>query len=511
MPWLAVAQAPGRPPRPVEIAVSPFRIGRRAGHELTLADRGASRDHARIEEAGGRWNVLDLGSVNGTLVNGERLAAGVPRPLAEGDDIRIGATSLRFSTAAPLPLSDPEATRVGPVTPDLVRPLAEVALPRQVEAFRVLHELAKRLLATRDIPEVAEAGLDLLARALPVERGLVALAPSPEAPLEIVAARGPAGEPASQPSRTITSWVLRERVAVVTRDARHDPRFAEGASVLALQIRSALCVPLWSDTGTEGVVYLDRRLGGQAFTETELELVTAVANQVALGIRQARLQAEIRREAVARANLARYHSPDVVEMILRESRGGRELGIQVAEGLVTVLFCDVCGFTALAERLPAAEVAALLNAFYQQVTEAVFRHRGSVNKYIGDSVMAIFGAPLESPDHGVLAVRAALAVQAAVTALQTSLPETQRFRIRVGVNSGRVVVGNIGSAQRIEFTVLGDPVNVAQRLESVCEPGRVLVGEETYRATREVLRYRELGEVALKGKQARVRAYEALP
>jgi adenylate cyclase len=273
-------------------------------------------------------------------------------------------------------------------------------------------------------------------------------------------------------------------------------------------VRSAMCVPLWSETDTQGLLYLDNLFDAHAFTEEELELVTAVANQVAIGIRQIRMTEQIRDEAIIRANLARYHSPDVVEMILRHSREGRDLGFETADEVVTVLFADICGFTSLSERLTPAEVAALLNTFFERTTRAIFAFKGSVNKYIGDAIMAIFGAPISSGNHPELAVRAALAMQEEVGAVQLTLGADRRFRVRIGVNTGRVVVGNIGSPQRMEFTVLGDAVNVASRLESICEPGTVYVGEETYLKTRDLFQFRDLGERPLKGKRQHIRVYE---
>lgn len=520
MAWLVVTEE-GQPPRVIEIAAVPFRIGRRPGNDLVLADVGASREHSRLEQEGGTWQVLDLGTPNGTYVNGQRLEPHAPRPLEAGDEIRISRTVLHFFLRRPeetvlTPADEPaDATRVltagrEPVFargPDLVRAAAEVALPRKLEYFTVLHELAKSLLAARGLKEIGDTALNLLFRAIPVERAAIALA-GDGGSLSVLAQRTRKGEEGVVISHTISGWVLRERVAIITSDARHDPRFRRGDSIHMYQIRSAMCVPLWSETDTLGLLYLDNLYDAHAFTEEELELVTAVANQVALGIRQARLQEQIRDEAIIRANLARYHSPDVVEMILRRSREGQRLGIETTEEVVTVLFADIGGFTTLSERLAPGEIADLLNLFFERTTGAVFAFRGSVNKYIGDALMAIFGAPIASDNHAELGVRAALRMQEEVQGVQATLPADRRYRIRVGVNTGRVVVGNIGSAQRMEFTVLGDPVNVASRLESICEPGRVYVGEETYLKTRDLFAYRDLGAIALKGKQQQIRVYE---
>jgi adenylate cyclase len=520
MPWVIVSEE-GEAARVLEIAATPYRIGRRAGNDLVLGDYGVSRDHSRIEGEGDVWRVVDLGAANGTFLNGERLPPNAPTRLAPGDEVRIGRATLHFFTEPPGPDARPargasqiDATRLGGPEPalargpDVIRSLSEVALPQRVEYFSVLHELAKLLLGVRELREIGRAALDLLFRVLPVERAAIALAPAGASALITLVERTRKGDEHVTISQTISSWVMRERVAVITSDARHDPRFQRGESILAYHIRSAMCVPLWSETDTLGVIYLDNLFEAHAFTEEELELVTAVANQVAIGLRNIRLTEQLRDEAVIRGNLAGYHSPDVVEMILKRSREGRSVAIEVAEEVVTVLFCDIVGFTSMSERLGPGEVAGLLNTFFDRMTRAIFHHKGSVNKYIGDAIMAIFGAPLPSGTHAELAVRAALLMQQEVAVIQDTVPADRRFRVRIGVNSGRVVVGNIGSTQRMEFTVLGDAVNVAQRLESICEPGRVYVGEETYLKTRDAFRYRDLGELTLKGKQQQIRVYE---
>jgi adenylate cyclase len=529
MPWLVVNED-SQTPRVLEIATSPFRIGRRAGNHLVLGDFGASRDHSRIEREGEVWRLVDLGAANGTYLNGRRLPPNTPEPLEPGDEIQIGRAKLYFFEKPPgTELIEPttrglsDSTRMMSATPapnfarspDVVRSLEQVPLPHRVEYFTVLHELAKLLLGARELPEIGRTALDLLFRVLPVERAAIALVAAGEAPLTTLVEQTRKGDEHVTISQTIASWVLRERVAVITSDARHDPRFQRGESIHMYHIRSAMCVPLWSETDTLGVIYLDNLFEAHAFTEEELELVTAVANQVAIGMRQIRLSEQLRDEAIIRANLAGYHSPDVVDMILHKSRGGKSVAIEVTEEVVSVMFCDICGFTTLSERLGATEVADLLNVFFDRMTRTIFSFKGSVNKYIGDAIMAIFGAPIPMGDHSEQAVRAALAMQAEMPAVHESLPAVvrqllapDRLQIRIGVNSGRVVVGNIGSPQRMEFTVLGDPVNVAQRLESMCEPGKVWVGEETYAKTRDLFQYKDLGETSLKGKKRMIRVHE---
>jgi adenylate cyclase len=524
MPWLMVNEE-GHSPRVLEIKTSPFRIGRRAGNDLVLSDFGASREHSRILREGPEWRLVDLGAANGTYLNGRRLDPNAAEDLDAGDEIQIGRAKLLFLEKAPgSEATDPVTPSPSDVTrlvsaeklptlarsPDVVRQLETVALPKRVEYFSVLHELAKLLLGARELPQIGRTALDLLFRVLPVERAAIALLGPGGGPLTTLVEQARKSDEPVTISQTIASWVLRERVAVITSDARHDPRFQAGQSIHMYHIRSAMCVPLWSDNDTLGVIYLDNLFEAHPFTEEELELVTAVANQVAIGMRQIRLSEQLRDEAIIRANLAGFHSPDVVEMILTKSRGGKSVAREVTEEVVSVMFTDICGFTAMSERLSPSEVAELLNVFFDRMTRVIFGFKGSVNKYIGDAVMAIFGAPIPMGNHSEQAVRAALAMQEETLAIQETLPPDRQFRIRIGVNSGRVVVGNIGSAQRMEFTVLGDPVNIAQRLESMCQPGKVWVGEETYHQTQSLFQFKDLGDTSVKGRKQTVRAYEVI-
>ena len=232
----------------------------------------------------------------------------------------------------------------------------------------------------------------------------------------------------------------------------------------------------------------------------------------------AQLLAELRRyidHAVSRGveleRLQRYFSPAVVEHLFEEGGGG---GIDdVARMRVTVLFCDIRGFTPMSARLSPAEVVELLNEYFTVMIEAVQRERGTVLKLIGDSVMAVFGAPTSSPDDTERALRVGCAMQGEYERLE------QDWRARgkeppvgmgVGINRGEVVVGNIGSPQHLDYTVIGDTVNVASRLCAVARPGQVLVAADTIAelhapADVDLL---AIGDIPLKGKDIPVPVYE---
>jgi adenylate cyclase len=308
-------------------------------------------------------------------------------------------------------------------------------------------------------------------------------------------------------SSTITSQVVNEKVSIITPDALQDPRFMQGLSIVQYNIRSALCVPLWEEKQVYGAIYLDSLAKSYAFTRDDLELLTAIANLIAIRIRQEETAARLRREETLRQNLAKYNSPDVVNMLM--TRGG-EIGLEVSEREVSVVFMDVESSTKLAETKAASEFVGLLNEFFRLATDAVFAHRGNLNKFIGDEVMAIFNAPVDMSEHALSAVRCCLKLLQDLARFNQENPE-RRFNVRCAVNTGTAVAGNVGAHQRLEYTVLGDTVNVASRLSKFPPVNTVVVGERTYELVKEHFKARDLGEVVLKGKEKPLRAYEILP
>ena len=173
---------------------------------------------------------------------------------------------------------------------------------------------------------------------------------------------------------------------------------------------------------------------------------------------------------------------------------------------MTVLFADLSGYTAVAERMDPEAVKGLVDRALMRLGAEVERYGGNVDKYIGDNVMALFGAPVAHEDDEERAVRAALGMQAAMAEVNEGLPPGVDFQLRVGINTGEVMAGAVGES----YTVTGDTVNVASRLQSAARPGSVTVGERTMRATRGAVRYEELSPLELKGKAEPVPAWEAL-
>ena len=185
--------------------------------------------------------------------------------------------------------------------------------------------------------------------------------------------------------------------------------------------------------------------------------------------------------------------------------------LEADEREVTVVFADAVGFTDRCERTEPREVAQLLNRYFSRMADMVFRHEGTLDKFIGDCLMAVFGAPFPLEDHEIRAVDSALDMRDALRELNLELPESQRLDFRVGMHSGRVVAGDIGSAKRSDYTVLGATVNLAARLQgSVSEPGQIIISDATADALRDRFLLREVGEFQPKGISRAVKCYEVL-
>src|SRR5438874_5885259 len=178
--------------------------------------------------------------------------------------------------------------------------------------------------------------------------------------------------------------------------------------------------------------------------------------------------------------------------------------------LVTVLFVDVSGFTALSERLDPEDVHQLMDRAFELMLAEVHRYEGTVNQFLGDGLMALFGAPIAHEDHAVRGVHAALNIQRALAGYREQLVRERgiEFRVRMGLNTGAVVVGKIGDNLRMDYTAVGDTTNLAARLLALAEPGQVYLSESTQRAVAEHFQCRRLGERNVKGKIDPITVFE---
>ncbi len=311
-----------------------------------------------------------------------------------------------------------------------------------------------------------------------------------------------------QISRTIIDQAIQSRMAMATEDAAADARFASGESVLRFDLKAVLCVPLTRGNDVIGAVYLTRDL---PFSNTERDLVAALAHLIAMGLERSKLREQIAREEQQRRTLERFHAPDVVRRLMMQDEQNRGHGLFLETMEATILFCDLSGFTRFCESNDPEAVGRLLNLYLGTMTEIVFSYGGTVDKYIGDAIMCIFGAPFAAHDDALRAVRCAVEMRSTFREMMDRGDAGElgkAMRVHMGVNTGPVVAGTVGSSLRMEYTALGDTVNIAARLEGVAQAGEIIIGESTAGLVKEHVPLEHRGQVNLKGRDRPVVIYQ---
>ncbi len=522
--------------RIIPVTAEGVELGRSPDCDIVIKDFGVSRKHAKVIADGDRCRLIDLKSKNGTHVNGVPVLEAF---LNDGDQIMLGKFLLRFQRTLeevveldeekPMPEAEAgtvirsvgdlqklldseklggEGTDTAPPSPVRV----EVASPEIENTNRILRslsELAKTLITTApDQPdEVSERVMEAVFEYIPADRGFLMLYDeSGNLKPKVVKHRRDGGEGKISISKTIADRVVQDRVSILTSDAQVDPRFATGESIRFHGIRSAMCAPLWKGDEVIGIIHVDSPIQTNTFKVADLDLLSALANYAAVAIERANMNKRVQDEKLKRGRFEKYFSPSVVTRILSE---GEKDEVQELEA--SIVFADIVGFTPMAEKLgdPRA-VAEILNDCFSRMVDAIMEHDGTLDKFIGDCIMAVFGAPYPQKDHAVRAIQVTLEMRRRLEELNRESGSVP-IQMRMGINSGRVVAGPIGSVKRKEFTVLGDTVNIASRIESmVAEAGQVVVGERTWELAENCFEFRDLGTVALKGKEKRVRLFEVL-
>jgi adenylate cyclase len=467
-------------------------------------------------------------SLNGTSLNDRVLSE--PMPLHPGDKVLLGEAMVMWvpeggaepvsglnSNLAPksvvsrISLEDRAFDASGSILVPhasleamLARASGQHAAGEAVTLFQRLASMAGTLLRAAGLAELLESVMGLVTAQIPCQRGFILLAdPTGELVPELVWEEQP-GVHTNPISRTIARTAMDNRVAILTTDARMDPRFSAGESIKIHGITSALCAPLIVEEKAFGVIYLETSLNKGGFKREDEHLLSAMANFAAVGIQR-------EREAKFRQRLERYHSPQVVDQILKSSQSKEAPALQAQRCQISVLFADISGFTRMSEGMEPLVLAGILNRTFEAMTDQIFSRGGTLDKYIGDAIMAFFGAPNPDSDHARHAIDAAVAMQETLFALNAARPEGYpELRMRIGINSGEAFAGDIGCEKRMDYTVMGSTVNLASRLESgVAKPGQIVIGPSTA-ALVDQDQLRQMEGFMLKGIEQEVRPYEVL-
>ncbi len=502
-------------------------LGRHPENSIQLTDREVSKEHAVIERMGAAWVLRDLGSSNGTFVNGRRVRE---LRLQDGDLIALGNNcKLSFfgGEGAPTqPAPGPSVTVVASAhsIPAFVAQLEQreqteflpadqlrdvEAIRQDYEKLRIAHKFHQQVGLERDAKSLAEKILRVAFELLAAEHGVLFFTDEKTGALEPVAVHHRKGAAEVSVSETVLKRVSETHQAVLTKDAILDARFSSSESIVAQGIRSAMAVPLVAKGQLKGVLFLDSRERSNAFSEKDLKILSGIASQAAIALENAELARKIEDEAITRAELSRFLSKAVAEAVIK---GDVELLRSGQQAEVSVLFADIRGFTSMAETEDPTETVAMLNRFFTAMADVVFRHDGNLDKFIGDCVMAVWGPPRPNADDSARAVRAALEMQGEVRRInEARLAEGLKpIEVGIGVNTGTAIVGFMGSAERHEFTAIGDTVNVAARLCDMARGGQVVVTENTVRRAAAGFRVQPLPTSQVKGKEKGVNAFLVL-
>jgi len=371
--------------------------------------------------------------------------------------------------------------------------------------LRLIQRIAEKLVRIFEPKQLMDEIMSIVIESTGADRGVLCLLDEKQLPVPI-ATRGLAEGEQVRLSRTVLKRVADERSGVLMNQGGSTTNIYR--SLEEMRVNSTLCVPLWTGDKIIGILSLDSTRPERTFTQQDLEVLLAIAHQAAIGIERGRLSQMVESERQVRAYLSKYLDNRIVERITHRADGADPLA--AAERVVTVLFSDIVSFTKISEGLEPAQVGAFIREYLTAMTEIIFAHGGTIDKYIGDAVMALFGAPVPADDSATAAIRAALEMRDRVREMKPPGKSSGNLRVRFGINTGLVVVGNFGSARRTEYTAIGDAVNVASRLQTFARPNEICIDEETFAKTGGAFIVEEIGTVDVKNRAQPIAVYKVL-
>ncbi|MBI2392615.1 MAG: FHA domain-containing protein [Deltaproteobacteria bacterium] len=604
-------------------------LGRHPNNSIQLLDKIVSKEHCIILLQDGQWILRDLGSLNGTYINSERVQG--ERPLRHGDEIALGSTRARFDDGSGAPmrpfagapgpgLAQPSGGSAphmqaavpqagyqpggsptgqgipgvypmpplpqggqggpgmgggripsvpglpvppqgqGPVTavsgapvrpfgpaPQAVQPpqnlnitaggsrMVEVqdqnrAIGTQIaavqkgfgpfdqiahdpqtvrddyERLRIAYEVTRELVGERDIDTVIQKILAACFKFVRADRGVIFLMEDGNL-VPRCNRRRSGGEAPVVVSSTILDHVKTNRTAVLTNDAAMDFASSKGKSMILNRISSAMVVPLIHNDTLLGVLWLDSEQLA-VFNQKELELVTSLAHQASMFVENALLAKKVESEIVTRERFSRLLSPNLAQQVIAGKLDVKLGGSQLNE--CTVFNSDIRGFTRMSDGAQPQGIVDMLNEYFELMVEVLFKYEGTLDKFMGDGIMALFGAPVSHPDDPIRSVQTALEMMDVLGQLnrrRLSRGESA-LAIGIGIHTGPLVAGYVGSSKALSYTVIGDTANTSARLCGIAEAGQIVVSETTAARLGNRFDLAELPPAKLKGKERPLRCFD---
>jgi adenylate cyclase len=583
-------------------------LGRHPNNSIQLLDKIVSKEHCIVEQRGEIFVLRDLGSLNGTYINGSRVNG--EQALRGGDEITMGGTRARFDDGttsglgnggsipppvnsaqgqpppsgwapamppsqaappsfpgAPVPSAGGYPGQVaggyppnsfpgqaGPATAPLPgsgvggvgspvhRPAASTRIEVQAqdraigtqiaaeqkgflpfesiagnaaqlrddyERLRLSHELSREIAMERDTTRLLEKVLASVFKITRADRGVIFLKDESGVPQGMVSRRRDGSDVPITVSSTIMNKVMQERTAVLTHDAAMDFSNAKGRSMILNRISSAIVAPFIYKDEVLGILWIDSESLAM-FQPKDLELVTAIANQAAMFIEINILGRKIEDEIVTRERMSRLLSPNIAERIVSGALTIQKGGSLVKE--CTVFNSDIRGFTRMSEGTAPQAVVEMLNEYFEEMVDSIFKHEGTLDKFMGDGIMAIWGAPVAHNDDALRSVASSLEQMELLGQWNRKRGGSGHLPIAVGIgiHTGELVAGYVGSSRALSYTVIGDTVNTSARLCGIAQAGQIVVSETTYARLGGRFEVEELPPAKLKGKERPLRIYNVI-
>lgn len=557
-------------------------MGRHPSNSIQLMDKIASKEHCVVEQRGTQYVLRDLGSLNGTYVNGRRVNG--EQMLRHGDEIELGMTRARYDdgvsprtypklpispevvqqrahssssgtpiptppVASRMPASSSQAERSGTMVPSGHTPVGNLRTPvrssvssvsledgsrpigaevrasnrgflpydavaqnagqlrNDYEQMRMIVELTRDIGTEHDFDKLLTKILRSLFRFVAADRGVILLMGNDGTLRPGATYRRDQSDTPIKLSSTILSRVVRDKAAILSSDAAGEfGAVNTGKSMVLNRIASAIVVPLLHEGDIYGAIWLDSEAVAQ-FRQKDLELVTAVGGQAAMFIANSMLEKKIEKEAVTRERLMRLLSPNVAEQVIKGKLDVKQGGTHVNE--CTVFNSDIRGFTRMSEGISPDLMIEMLNEYFEVMVEILFRHDGTLDKFMGDGIMALFGAPASKSDDAARSIRCALDMMESLARFNRDRASRGifPFEIGIGIHSGPLVAGYVGSTKSMSYTVIGDTANTSARLCAAATAGQILVSEQVVNQVAGMFRLEELPATLLKNKEKPMRIF----
>ena len=515
-------------------------VGRAVTSDVPIYDPTISRRHAEIVLTDSGVHVTDLGSSNGTFLNGAKITEA---EAGANDVVTFGKVAFRVKevtapaprpqvVAAPPDFASPKpGSKGGAAGGTIVRqlpvsggvPAIVIDQPegsshlkvrgqsqeeRREKKLSLLLEVSKELSKQQELDRLLDKVVDFTFQIMNVDRVSILLldGKSDELIPRISKSRTGDASAAKHVPQSIARKAVEERVAILSDNAAADERF-KGKSILIQSVRSAMCTPLMgSDQKVLGILYVDNLTATHSFADEDLEFLIAFGGLTAIAIENSQLSERIRREALVRSNFERYFSPNIAQVISQQQDAGR---LPSEKRPVVVFFSDIRGFTPMSETMSPDEIAKLLTEYFTEMVDKVFEHGGTLDKFMGDAIMALWGAPIAHADDADRAVQCALDQLTELEKLNAKWKQEGRTEVQIGIaiNFGEVFAGNIGSDRRLEYTVIGDAVNTAYRLCGKAGPNEILISEPFYQQLKKKPPVEALEPIQVKGKAKKIPVY----